>query len=178
MAAVLFSGCSHNFKITHDLEKPLATTSEWKVGEITVELPSDFEESKKPTEEHIEKLRSYIINEIEEKKIFSSPAFSGSTSRYEISGSILDFKRGSGFVRAMIGFGVGSAKVTAELKLVDTEANEVIFAGNFKQKVASWLESGDKSFERIAEDFAKQLQKQLKNLRKKQEKEEKEKKEG
>ena len=98
-------------------------------------------------------------------------AYDEPDAQYVIEGSILQFKKGSGLVRALIGFGIGSAKVTTELKLIrraksPEEQDKVIFAGNFKQTVSDWLESGDKIFERVAKDFAKVLKKRMKKIQK------------
>ena len=92
-------------------------------------------------------------------------------AEYIVEGSVLEFKKGSGLVRFLIGFGAGNAKVTTELRLIKRsqspeEQDEIIFAGNFKRSVSDWTESGDKTFENVAKDFAKALQKRLKKLEK------------
>ena len=162
---LLFSGCTH-YKITQRLEQPIKKPSNCSIGEIEDKLPTDFDEDDKPALEHIEKFRDYLKTELEKKDIFQTVQLMNLELEYEVVGGILDFKKGSGFVRFLIGFGAGSAKLTIELKLKDRNTGEILFAGNFKQEVSSYLESGDMIFKRIAQDFAKELEKQIKKLQK------------
>jgi curli biogenesis system outer membrane secretion channel CsgG len=82
----------------------------------------------------------------------------------EVTGSILEYKKGSGWLRFFIGFGAGNAVVNTELRLVDASSGKLLFSGNFKQKVSGWGETGDATWKRIAKDFAKALEKQNKKL--------------
>jgi len=79
-------------------------------------------------------------------------------------GTVLEYTKGSGVVRYLIGFGAGKAAVTMELKLVSVSTGQVLFSGNFRQQVGSWTESGDECWERIAKEFAKELEKQNNKL--------------
>jgi hypothetical protein len=163
---ILFSACAQ-YKITKGLEQPINDTVSCNIGEIMDELPVGFEEEDKPTLEHIEKFRSYLKEEVEKEGIFKSILIMNPEASYEVTGSILDFKKGSGAVRFIGLFGAGNAKLTTSLKLIDKNTGEILFAGNFKQTVSSWLESGDNIFQKIAHDFAKELKKQNKKLEKK-----------
>ncbi len=89
--------------------------------------------------------------------------YSQAPYRYEITGSILGYKAGSGFLRFMIGFGAGSAKMLTHLELRDTTNDQTIFGGNFEGTVKSWAESGSEMFKRVARDFSKELEKQFKS---------------
>jgi len=162
---VLFSACAHNYKVTTNLEQPVNELSICNIGEIRDELWSLEED--KPTLEHIEKFRSYLKEELEKEGVFKSILIMNPEASYEVTGSLHDFKKGSGAVRFFVGFGAGKAKLDTSLKLIDKKTGETLFAGNFKQTVGSWMESGDEIFRRVAHDFAKELKKQIKKLQKK-----------
>ena len=171
MAMLIDGGCAKNYRITHELEAPIDRIAIATIGEIVDMLPEDFEEGKKPTTEQIEAFKSHLTEQLRNREIFASVAYNEPDAQYVVEGSILQFKKGSGLVRALIGFGIGSAKVTTELRLIrraksPEEQDEVIFAGNFKQTVSDWIESGDKIFERVAKDFAKVLKKRMKKIQK------------
>jgi hypothetical protein len=162
----VIGGCQ-NYVITTDLLQPLAPTSVCNIGDIIDELPMETEDAKKPSAEAIQKFKNRIAEEISKQEIFN-PASSGvDTGFYEITGSILEYKKGSGVARFFIGFGVGNAAITTSLKLINVKTKEIVFSGNFKGSVSSWGESGDKMFERVAKDFAKALKKQNKTYLKK-----------
>ncbi len=163
-ATLLIVGCGAKYRVTQPLEVPLESQSICVVGEITDALPADFEPEDKPTLDHINMLRRYIEEELNNKEVLQTTTIATSKARYEVTGSILDFGKGSGAARFFIGFGAGSAKLTVELTLKDIQSGEVIFAANFNQTVSSWTESGDESFKRVAKDFAKALEKNAKNL--------------
>jgi hypothetical protein len=161
----LAGGCA-KYKITQPLEEVVPRMSGCRIGDITDQLLANFDEEKKPTLEHITKFKIYLKEELEKRDIFRILGSASSEAQYEVSGGILDFKQGSGIVRWLVGFGAGSAKVTVDLRLKDLKSGQVLFAGNFKQTVSSWMESGDKTFQRVASDFAKVLQKQIKKKEK------------
>ena len=80
---------------------------------------------------------------------------------YEVTGAIMQYTKGSGFLRFMIGLGAGAAKVLTEMKVVEVATGEVVFAGNFEGVVSSWTEGGgDMMFRKVAQDFAKELTEQ------------------
>ncbi|MBU8934374.1 MAG: DUF4410 domain-containing protein [candidate division Zixibacteria bacterium] len=163
---LVFMGCTKPYKITHDLEAPIRPPSACTIGEITDGLPFDTKDEDKPTIEHIDMFRGYLEEELSKKEIFGTVGDLSADAQYRVEGTILEFKKGSGFVRFMIGFGLGSAILTVELRLIETESGITLFAGNFKRKISDWGESGDKTFENVAKDFAKELKKQLKKLNK------------
>ena len=168
---VLMTGCTKSYRITQELETPLNRSEICAIGQIVDNFPSDFEEANKPTSEQISTFRHHLASELREKDVFSAVDHDDTTAEYVVTGSILDYKKGSGVARFFIGFGVGNAKVTTELKLIKKfknpdEEDQIIFAGNFNQTVSSWTESGDKTFEKIAKDFAKLLDKRLKAMSK------------
>jgi len=161
---LLVMGCAKKYVITTELSESINTENSCLIGEIGDKLPLDFDPEKKPTIEHIDKLKNYLVKELEKKDIFSAVGLSDPSPNYVVEGNILDFKEGSGALRFFIGFGAGNAKLTVELSLINKKTNEIIFGGNFKQTVSSGGESGDAAFKRVAQDFAKALEKQFKNM--------------
>jgi len=161
---MLLIGCTKAYIITDDLSEPLTLNQYCFIGAITDELPEDFEEDDKPTAETIEDFKTYIIEELSQKGIFADFPANGQDAPYEITGSILDYKKGSGFVRFLIGFGAGSARVTVALRLIDTSTDQVVFGGNFTGNVTNWAEEGHMMFKRVAKDFAKQLEKAVEKV--------------
>lgn len=155
------------YKVTHELDRPIDKTGFCQVGEIKDELPAGFDEEDKPTFEQIDEFRRHLRNALEEKLIFSCVDLGSLGGDYEVTGGIRDFKKGSGFVRFLGLFGAGNARVMVALRLEDRNTGETLFAGNFRKEVTSYLEKGDIMFERVAKDFAKELEKQIKKLEKK-----------
>jgi len=114
----------------------------------------------------LDEFRSFLKEALEKKNIFLSSYETTGKPNYEITGNILEYKRGSGAVRVLIGFGLGNAKITIEMKLRNIATGEIAFAGNFKQSVSSGYESGLEMYRRVAKDFAKELSNQQKKLEK------------
>ena len=162
---LIVCGCA-NYKITHELEQPIKEKTFCYVGEIKDELPADFDEEDKPTFEQIYKFRRYLRNALEEKLIFSAIELGNPEAEYEVTGGIRDFKKGRGFHRSLP-FGVGMQKVTATLRLQDRKTGEILFAGNFREVVSSYTEKIDLMFERLAKNFSRVLEKQIKKSEKK-----------
>lgn len=159
------AGCAKPYKITQELQEPINTIAVCRMAEIQDELPIDFEADKKPSAEQMQKLEEAIMNGLAERDLFGELGNAVATPEYEISGGVLEFRRGSGVVRAIGLFGLGNAYITVHLELKDLRnGNEVVFAGNFKQSVTSYLESGDEMFNRVGHDFAEALEKQIKDL--------------
>ncbi|MCK4415245.1 MAG: DUF4410 domain-containing protein [Candidatus Eisenbacteria sp.] len=166
MTAVVFvlaalSGCAQ-YRITQDLTQPIEQPANCSIGEIGDGLPVDMAAEDRPSLENIGKLKNYLREKLGKKKVFASVMASDPNAGYEVVGAVLEYKKGSGCVRYIGLFGAGNAKLTVELRLIDKKSGDVLFAGNFKQKVSSWMESGAKTFERVADDFAKALEKQWK----------------
>jgi len=155
-------GCA-KYKITTPLEQSLNTTASWRIGEIRDGLPSDMDPEDKPDEFNIMKLKNFLKEELEKRNLFQETGLA-SSDQLEVTGNILEYKKGSGLVRALIGFGIGNAVLTIELELRNRTTGKTLFAGNFKQTVSDWKESGEKCFKRVAKDFAKALEKQQKKL--------------
>lgn len=86
-------------------------------------------------------------------------AISNEGCPYEVQGALLSYKKGSGFMRFLIGFGAGNSKVVTELEMIDTRDGSTVFGGNFTGEVASWTDSGDKMFKMVSRNFTKQLEK-------------------
>lgn len=164
---VLVIGCAKPYVITTDLERPLAHTSTVSVGEITDEFPLDFDPAKKPTVADIARFKDLIMDQLSGVGLFRTEP-SADTAEYEVQGAILDYKKGSGAARFFIGFGVGNAKVTTTLRLVDKKTNATLFSGNFTGTVSDWGTKGNKVFDATAKNFAKALKSKMKKLAKAQ----------
>lgn len=161
-----FGGCSR-YVITQDLTEPIAPQPTCYIGEIRDELPVDFEAAKKPTYEVIQKFRDVLGDELVKKEFFSFAAKEDSSKmQYMLTGSILDYKKGSGTLRFFFGNWAGGAKVKTSLEMRNKKTGAVIFSGNFTGTVSSWAESGDKMFQQVAKDFAKKLRNEAKKLNK------------
>ncbi len=161
----IIAGCAP-YVITHDLEVMITNNQSCLIGQITDELPSDMAEKNKPTLENIEYLKMKLQKELDRIKVFSQVVADIGETNYEITGSILEYKKGNGFVR-FISFGLaGGGKITIELKLINKDTDEVMFAGNYSRVVASYIESRNAMFSYVARDFANSLKKQVKNIRK------------
>lgn len=164
-AACAAGGCAKNYVVTTPLADPLAEPSRYVVGDITDQLSAELPADKRPTAEDILKFKRYIAEEIRNRGVELIEA-GEDDPRYEVTGSLLDFKRGSGAVRFFIGFGAGNAKVLTELKLVDRSTGQTVFAGNFEGVVASWGETGDKMFQAVARAFAWEITRGMKKSQK------------
>lgn len=161
LVIVLVAGCTP-YVVTTPLKEPLENDGICCIGSITDELPIDMEEEDKPTLEEIEKFKDHLYNEINRKGVLEMAGCGGSDTRYEVSGSVIEFKRGSGVARFVIGFGVGNAKMVTSLRLVDVVNDQTVFAGNFPAQVSDWMTKSDEIFKTIARNFAKAVEKQQK----------------
>jgi hypothetical protein len=163
VVALLASGCAKQYVITKDLAVPLESPARVRVGAIADELPATVDEEDKPSAEDIEKFRRYLTEELRSIKSDIQVIQAGDAA-YEVTGGIMQYTQGSGFLRFLIGFGAGSAKVLTELKVVEVATGNVVFGGNFEGSVSSWAETGDEMFRKVARNFAKEIERQQKNL--------------
>ena len=165
--AMLLSGCAR-YQVTQPLEQSISQPAPITIGAIQDQLPPETPDKKKPTMENIEKFRTGLLKQLVKQKVaMESFSAEGDARKFEVRGSILAFKKGSGAVRFFIGFGLGDAKLTTQLELVETSTGTTVFAGNFTGQVSDWSQTtGDKMWENVAKDFAKALKKQEKNLAK------------
>lgn len=161
VVVLLASGCAKQYVITYDLAEPLESPARVQVGKIGDQLPSNVDEEDKPSAEDIGKFQRYLAEELSRLKTDIQVIQAGDAS-YEVTGGIMEYTKGSGFLRFLIGFGAGSAKVLTELKVVEVATGDVVFAGNFEGSVTSWAEGGDEMFRKVARNFAKELEKQHK----------------
>lgn len=159
---LIVGGCTKNYRIIQNLDEELPYKTPLAIGAIADELPTDFEDAKKPSAEDIEKFKSYLENQISKREhIFISDKLE-TNPRYTIRGSIMDYRKGNGFLRFLFGAWAGGAHVTTVLEVIDNEDQHVVFSGSFKGAVGDYSETGDKMFERVAKDFAKVLEKEIK----------------
>lgn len=164
LALMLVAGCTKPYKITTELQRPVSRSTEIAVGEITDELPTEFDESKKPTAQDIESFRSHLQDEIRAMYEDLPGQMETEASTFQVRGSILDYKKGSGFLRFMFGAWAGGSKLTTNLKLIDVKSGDVVFAGNFAGAVTSGYESGSEMWKRVAKDFVGAIKDQSKKL--------------
>jgi hypothetical protein len=165
MIMVLAAGCAKRYVVTHDLEVPLSTPPVCFVGEIRDELPEDLDPAKKPALENINQFKLYLVDALITKGVFEGAEMNDSlAANYEVTGAILHYKGGSGFLRFLFGAMAGSAEVTTTLELRDRQLNRLVFAGNFTGTVTDWAQKGDQMFKIVADDFANALKKRNKKL--------------
>ncbi|MEW6411376.1 MAG: DUF4410 domain-containing protein [Candidatus Zixiibacteriota bacterium] len=170
ITAILSTGCTNRYAITHDLEDWISPDRTCKIGAFADELPINTAEGDKPTIEDVAKFKECLTEEIEKYDIINLLSEDTLIPDYEIRGSFLEYKKGSGVVRFFVGFGLGNADCVMTMRLVDNSTGLTVFGGNFRATVSSGLESGDNAYRQISRDFCKQLEKRLKKLRKEQEK--------
>jgi hypothetical protein len=161
----LFISCTP-YVITTPLKVPFDSSQSCAIGAITDELPAEMDIDKKPTLEEISMFKDELDYALHDNGIFQMVDASGD-AEYEVTGGVLVFKRGSGVVRFLIGFGIGNAKLTVALRLIDkADSSKVVFAGNFSAEVADWATKGDQMYKTTARNFAKALKKELKRINK------------
>lgn len=169
---LMITGCTKRYALTHNLEEPLPGGPTCYIGEMKDDLPADFSPEKKPSLEDIEKFKRFLCEALADKEFFSVASAANPVGmKYVLTGSIYDYKKGSGFLRFLFGAWAGAAKVTVGLQLAEQQSGQVIFAGNFTGAVTSGSESGDEMFKRLSKDFAKALRKQSEKRAKEAEKE-------
>jgi len=162
----LLAGCTQ-FVITQSLEKTIDKKAGCSIGAITDELPNGFHEGGKPTMEAIDELKDQLYYSLADAGMFSAVRRDLKGADYEVSGSILDYRKGSGCIRFFLPMG-GEAKITLELRLVDLKTNEIIFSGNFKGMVSDWKVEGNDMFVQVASDFAYEMLEDLYEIKKNQ----------
>jgi hypothetical protein len=160
-ACLALAGCTPRFVITQELEGPLQSPGQVRIGSVTDLLPADIAEQDRPSLEDIEKFKKYLCKEIENRDHMDLLVAEGENADYEIRGRLLEYKKGSGFLRFVVGLGAGSARVLVELKLVNTVDDATLFCGNFEGQVNDGLDSGDRMFKLVAKDFTLELEKQI-----------------
>lgn len=115
--------------------------------------------------ENIVEFKDALRMELFKTGIFDYVELGTEKADYEVSGAVMDYQNGSWAGRFFIGFGVGNAKFSTNLKLINKFTGEALFAGNFTRTV-SGIESGSETYKRIAKDFARAFEKQYKKLKK------------
>ena len=160
---LLSAGCTGHYVVTKELRESLRSESRCKIGKIAVALPAGTEPDALPPQGDLLKFERWLGEEIDNRGTFTT-LVGEEEAIYEVRGKIIDYNRGTGIARIFIGLGVGDARVVTEMNLVDRRTGAVLFSGNFRRDVGSALESGDKVYRDIAKDFAKALDKQLKNV--------------
>jgi len=161
---MLLVGCTKPYVITRDLEEPVYPRTTCSIGLIDDELPLDMDEDQKPSMENIYEFKEALREELLKTEVFDYVEIGTDKADYEVNGALMDYKKGSWAGRFFIGFGVGNAKFSTNLKLIDKATGNPLFAGNFTRTISGWGESGSDSYKKIAKDFAKAFKKQLKKL--------------
>jgi hypothetical protein len=166
---IVFIGCSKPYVITRNLDYSIEPQQSCSIGNIVDELPVDFDAEDKPTAENIMQLKIKLEEYLAKKDIYEIIRLDFPDADFEVTGAILDYKKGSGFLRFLFGAWAGAARVTVALDLTDNYTGDIIFSGNFYGTVTQWTESGDMIFNQVALNFAKALKKELKKLAKRSE---------
>ena len=133
--------------------------------DIKDELPSNVEADDHPTMENLVDFKTMLENELDKKDLIKITSFPDA-AQYRIEGSIVDYKKGSGFLRFMFGALAGSAGATVNLRVIDQASGTDVYSGNYKAQVTSWMQKGSDSFKQVSKDFAKQFENQIKNYAK------------
>jgi hypothetical protein len=152
---ISFVGCV-SYRETTPLERPLNRSARWNVGEISLALPSDARVDEAPDEFQLAAFADRLREQIKKAEVFNLPPDTG-TGEVEVTGTIIDYGKGSGPLRFLFGVGSGTAYVTVEMQVRDRETGVVLFSGNFIGEVTHWAEKGDKSFDHVAQEFAQTL---------------------
>ena len=79
------------------------------------ELPDDFPEDKKPSQEDIDKFKGFLKEALIKEELFDMIDESKPLNDYEITGRLLDYKKGNGFLRFMFGAWAGENAVVKAL---------------------------------------------------------------
>jgi hypothetical protein len=155
---MMLVGCA-TYRITNPLEQPIDTAASWRIGEIKDALPQDMDPEDRPETGDITLLAAYLKSELQKKKFFQEQGLENA-SKFEVIGTLMEFKKGSQFLRIVLGgiFG-GNASLTVELQVRNSETSQILFAGNFKGTTQDWNETLDNCYKRVAADFAKALEK-------------------
>ena len=168
-ACCLLAGCApKRYVVTTPLVAVTEQPTQIRIGPIQDNLPDDTEPDRRPTTEDMEKFRTYLAEEISGSKKLQMKASSDSGACcYEVRAALMEYKKGSGFLRFLIGFGAGTASMTTALSLVDTRTNATVFSGNFISRETRGMVSGSQIYRQTSKDFVKALEEENSNLAKK-----------
>lgn len=162
---IALTGCAKRHVVLFVAEEPIAMGSTCTIGGIGDRMPEDTDLEAKPSLEDIQFFKSEIAKHLNERDLLRIDSVSPDTPPYEVRGDVLGHSRGSWFLRAFLGLGLGAAELTTDLRVVrmDTNIEQTVFEAVFKQKVHHWTESRRDLFRKMAKDFAKALDKHLKD---------------
>ncbi len=163
--ALSLASCTQRYVVTTPLEAPLPQPIQCRIGAIIDGLPVGFEEDKKPTAEEIDEFKANLQEQLNKGGWLTiSELQDTTTTEYAVTGSINEYKRGSGVARFFIGFGAGTARVRCTLQLTDASTQTVLFGGEFSGSVSDWSANGRQMFTQVAKDFAKAIDKGMSKL--------------
>ncbi|MFH2049159.1 MAG: DUF4410 domain-containing protein [bacterium] len=168
ITSLFINGCvsSHipieetNYAITTTMKKPIDSLAVCSMG-IIVDKYSLYDEKsdkqKKSENDYIQSIRNYLVREIEKKELFDTVIFDAPEAKYIIKGEILGLKKGNEFLQATLGSLAGDAILEMRLFLIDKQTGYVLFSGVFKGIVQGHWGANERTYERIANSFAKEL---------------------
>lgn len=159
---MLVAGGCTPYAVLTPLEKPMETPSKLTMGAITDRLPLDMEDQDKPTMEEIQKFKDLLFNELSKKEFIEMLEHNSPDARYEVNGEVIEYKRGSGALRFLVGFGAGNARILTTMSLIDKTSDEKVFSASFKAEIGDWMTKGDEMYNKIAKNFAKAVEKEQK----------------
>ncbi len=148
LAVLVVVGCSKPYTIIQPLEEPIAKPALVRFGSFVDQLPITTPDDKKPTLDDITKFKVTLLEHLLKTEVFAAPDSNSTTPVYEVRGSIVEYKRGNGFLRFMF-----------HLELVRTNDSHVVFSGDFAGYVGDGLVSGSDMYKQVAKDFSKALKK-------------------
>lgn len=159
LIALVIIGCSKPYTIIQPLEEPIAQPALIRFGSFVDQLPISTPDDKKPTLDDITKFKVTLLEHLLKTEVFAAPDSNSTVPIYEVRGSIIEYKRGNGFMRFMFGMGIGSAKLLTHLELVRTNDSHIVFSGDFAGYVGDGLVSGSDMYKQVAKDFSNALKK-------------------
>ncbi len=169
IAALLLvcTSCSTRFTISQHLDTSITQSEKVIVTLMKDELPNAQEDKNRPNLEQVQKFREFVIKALKNRNVFSTIDSLGDGD-FEVRSSLVEFEKGDAMSRFLFGGIFGKSGVMiVHMQLVNRQSGTVVFAGNFRAKATSWMETSGSSFQYVAIDFANALNKDLKGLKSK-----------
>lgn len=131
------------------------------------ELPIAQDDKNRPNLEQVQKFREFVIKALKNRNVFTTIDSLGDGD-FEVRSSLVEFEKGDAMSRFLFGGIFGKSGVMiVHMELLDRKTSSIIFAGNFRAKATSWMETSGSSFQYVAIDFANALNKDLRGLKSK-----------
>ena len=152
---LLVAACAPSYQVTEDLDQKL-TPGVCRIGEIEYDPGIQTVGTEPPPREPIHRLRQQLEFALEGTDLFTEVTLYEDSEDYVVRGTIREFIDQSGRIN-FPGFSqTGTVLLSVHLELVDT-SGEVLFGGDFSQRVTSRYRVNELVYERVARDFARAL---------------------